>query len=81
MPDKKISVRIGRDEAVVLFEMLAKFTRQKALSVRDEAERLALFRLHGALESTLTEPFRPEYKQLVDESRSRLLLQSKVQSN
>jgi len=79
MPDKKIGVRIGRDEAVILFEMLAEFSSQPILPIRDEAERLALFRLHGALESTLEEPLMPEYRQIVDESRSRLLRQSKIQ--
>jgi hypothetical protein len=69
---------IGRDEALILFEILADFSCQATLPIRDEAERLALFRFHGALESTLVEPFQPEYQRLLGDSRSRLLEQSQA---
>jgi hypothetical protein len=74
----KIDVRMGRAEAVILFELLADFSSQAALPVQDEAERLALFRLHGALEETLVESSKPEYSNILEASRSRLIQQSKA---
>jgi hypothetical protein len=74
--DETISLTVGRAEALVLFEMLADFRDQRCLEIHDPAERLALVRLHGALEGILLEPFKPEYRALVDEARSSLTAQS-----
>jgi hypothetical protein len=77
MPDKKINLRIGRDEALILFELLADFSSQSELPIGDEADRIALFRLHGALESTLVEPLKEDYAQAIEKSRKHLIEQSK----
>ena len=77
MSDRKINLRLGREEALVLFELLADFSRQSELAIGDEADRIALFRLHGALESTLAEPLEPDYKQVLEESRKMLIHQSR----
>jgi hypothetical protein len=70
-----ISIKIGRAEALVLFEMLADFQNQSTLPIAGPPERLALLRLCGALESTLVEPFAPGYRKLLEEARSRLAAQ------
>ena len=73
--DKKqvpIDLKMGRDEALVLFEMLTNFDYQPALHIGGQAERLALIRLHGILEKTLVEPFMPDYLALIEAARSRL---------
>src|SRR6266446_2685987 len=62
MREKGIQLTIGRDEALVLFEMLADFYSQPTLEIGSAAERLALVRLHGALEKTLVEPFMEDYR-------------------
>ena len=69
-----IIVELGSDEALVLFELLAGFfdRGQKALDVASSSDRLALSRLFAALETTLVEPFQPDYKQLIREARGRL---------
>jgi hypothetical protein len=72
---EKVSISIGKPEALILFELLAAFHSQPALSFKDNAERLALVRLHGALESTLVEPFSKDYDRLISEARSYLLKQ------
>ena len=56
------TVMLGRNEALVLFELLAEFEDQSCVHVRNEGERQALWRLHGALESVLVEPFTPDYR-------------------
>lgn len=67
-----VTLALGRAEALVLFEMLADFYSQPVLEIGGPADRLALVRLHGALEKTLVEPFRPDYRTLIDAARSEL---------
>jgi hypothetical protein len=76
MSEKSTTLTMGRDGALVLFELLAGFSYQPFLKVSDPAERLALARLHGALEKTLVEPFMGNYRAMIDEARSRLAAQS-----
>jgi hypothetical protein len=54
---KPLTLAIGKSEALVLFDFLADFHQERSLAVNDSAERLALARLHGALESALVEQF------------------------
>ena len=74
--EEAVIVTVGRAEALVLFEMLADFYSQSVLEIPGPAERLALVRLHGALEKTLVEPFMPNYRALIEESRSKLAAQA-----
>lgn len=74
MNEHGVELAIGRAEALVLFDLLADFYDQKCLQVESPAARLALVRLHGALEKVLVEPFMPEYRALIDEARSRLTI-------
>ena len=76
MTDTVVNLQLGIDEALVLFEMLADFQSEPSLTVATSAERLALVRLHGVLEKTLVEPFRPDYRELLGAARSRLKAQS-----
>lgn len=76
MTDTVVNLRLGIDEALVLFEMLADFQGQPSLSVATSAERLALIRLCGVLETTLVEPFRPDYQEILGAARARLKAQS-----
>ena len=69
---EQITIELGRDEALVLFELLADFHNQPVLELASGAERLAMIRLHGALERTMVEPFTPEYADLVEGARARL---------
>jgi hypothetical protein len=70
--DAKIHFELGRDEALVLFELLADFGDQERLELPSPVERLALLRLHGALERTMVEPFCPEYLELLERARKAL---------
>jgi REP element-mobilizing transposase RayT len=75
MTNEKVNISIGKPEALILFELLADFHSQPVLEFKDNAERLALVRLHGALQSTLVEPFSKDYDQLVSDARRHLLKQ------
>ena len=71
----KVTITIGKPEALILFELLADFHSDPVLKFRDNAERLALVRLHGALQNTLVEPFSKNYSQFINDARNHLLKQ------
>jgi hypothetical protein len=60
------------DEALVLFEWLARLDASNTLPVQDPAEEHVLWSLHAQLERTLTEPFREDYRELVERARRRV---------
>lgn len=70
-----VALTLSPDEALVLFEWLHRLEDEDALDQLPgllRGERAALWALSGALERTLVEPFKPEYRLLVDEARDRL---------
>ena len=70
-----MTLQLGIDEALVLFETLNEFYDQPSVAVPSDAERLAFIRLHGALEKSLVEPFRPDYQKLLEAAKARLVAQ------
>ena len=70
---EKVVVEFSKQEALVLLEMLAGFLDGDHLPVRDEAERLALWRLEGLLEKRLVEPFQENYLELVIAAKQHLI--------
>jgi hypothetical protein len=70
-----ITLVIGKSEALILFDFLADFHQESSLRVNDNAERLALVRLHGALESALVESFSPDYGNIISAARNDLTRQ------
>jgi hypothetical protein len=72
---KTVTLIIGKAEALILFELLHDFHRQPTLEIKDDAERLALVRVHGALESALVEPFSKDYGEIISAARRDLLQQ------
>jgi len=72
MSDTVVTLQLGVDEALVLFETLYDFDDQPSIAVPSAAERLAFIRLHGALEKCLVEPFRPDYQELLGAAKARL---------
>jgi hypothetical protein len=74
-PNETVTLTIGKAEALILFELLFDFHTQPTLEIKDDAERLALIRMHGALESTLVEPFSKDYGEIISSARKDLLQQ------
>ncbi len=70
-PDERSEVllRLTRAEALVFFEWLARVDAAGKLPVEDPAEEQVLWRLEGQLETTLTEPLGPNYKEAVEAAR------------
>ena len=77
------------DEALVLFELLERFSdtenkstspRTLTLELEHPSERAVIWGLTGALERELAEPFDPEYLRLLSEARERLALKAGLPS-
>ncbi len=68
----QVGLKLTKDEALVLFELLSRFSDEDDLAIHDQAEERALWNLQCALEKVLVEPFSPEYKSVLEAARDRL---------
>lgn len=69
---KPVTLTLSRDEAIVLFEWLHRFNAEEGHRFEDQAEERVLWNLEASLESTLVEPFKPEYDEILAAARSRV---------
>ena len=67
-----MQIELTSDEALVLFELLSRYSRSGALVVDDQAEQRALWNLLTVLERQLVEPLRPEYAELLHRAQEGL---------
>ena len=67
---KPVWIELSHDEALVLFEWLARV--DGSLPVVDSSEQDVLWRIEAQLEKKLVEPLAADYKDAVDAARSRL---------
>jgi hypothetical protein len=70
--EKRVVLELTPDQALVLFEWLAKFNQQENVQFEDQAEQRVLFDLESMLERTLTAPLDPNYKRLLATARDRV---------
>jgi hypothetical protein len=70
MTPDKISLTLSKQEALVLFEWLAKVEPMGTTVFQHPSEERVLWKLQGQLESTLQEPFAPNYDDLVSQARA-----------
>ena len=68
----RVSIELTADEALVLFDWLARFNQGDKSTFEDIAEQRVLFDLESKLESSLALPFDPNYKGLLAKARNRL---------
>ena len=70
---EKISIELTKDETLVLFEFLARFNETEHSDIfEDQAEQKVLWIIEGQLEKQLVEPFRPDYKKIINEARNKI---------
>jgi hypothetical protein len=69
----KINLTVTKDEALVLFEFLARFNQMEHPDIfEDQAEQKTLWILEGQLEKQLVEPFRQDYIDIIKEARNKI---------
>lgn len=69
---EEVTLKLTRDEAIVFFEWLARFNAVEGVHFEDQAEQRVLWNLKASLESTLLEPFEPDYDKILTAARSRV---------
>ncbi|MEP7341647.1 MAG: hypothetical protein ABI977_28200 [Acidobacteriota bacterium] len=69
---QNIVIELSNAEALVLFEFLSRFEDTKKITVEDQAEERVLWDVQCLLEKQLTEPFSPNYVELVMAARDRV---------
>ncbi|QDV54020.1 hypothetical protein [Gimesia fumaroli] len=67
-----MDIKITDDEALVLYELLTRFTEEGLFGFEDQAEMRAVWNLQAILEAALSEPLLSSYKTLLAEARDRL---------
>ena len=69
---ENVKIELTKDEALVLFEFLARFEESELLQIIDPAEERALWNIHSLLQKQLVMPFSSEYRSLLKIARNRL---------
>ena len=72
MSDDKFSISLSRSEALVLFDLLSRYSETDRIEIEDQAEQRVLWDVYCLLESGLSEPLHPEYKALLKEAREQV---------
>ena len=66
-------IKITKDDALILFEMLSRFDEDETLSIEHQSETQMLWNISSTLEKQLTEPFEKNYRQILQAARERLI--------
>lgn len=69
---ENVAITLAKDEALVLFDLLWGLGDEPVVTIRDQADRVALWPLVCLLERELAEPFRAEYGELVAAAKKRI---------
>jgi len=72
MAQGSVTLQLSQDEALVLFEWVARFNKTRAPAFEDQAEERVLWDLESRLESALVEPFRKDYADALASARARV---------
>jgi hypothetical protein len=67
-----VSLKLSTDEALVLFEWITRFNQRADTTFDDQAEQRVLWDLEATLEAALAEPFRGDYRALLEAARARV---------
>lgn len=70
MSIEKITIQVSSSEALVLFEFLSRFRDNERLDIVDQSEERILWNILADLETKLTDPFKPDYHELLEKARN-----------
>ena len=72
MSEGNVRIKLNGDQAIVLFEWLSRFNKQKKQNFEDQAEQRVLWDMEAQLEAHLVAPFRVEYPAILEKARARV---------
>jgi hypothetical protein len=72
MRSKRVKIELTSDEALVLYDWLARFNQQAHTDFADQAEERVLFDLEGMLERALVAPLQSDYADILAQARSKV---------
>jgi len=72
MDEESIKLEVTNDEALVLFEMLSRYSDTDILSIEHQSEQRALWNLTCVFEKIISEAFDDDYKKALEAARERL---------
>jgi hypothetical protein len=72
MEERKVTLSLSREEALVLFEWLSRFNKEENHEFEDQAEQRVLWDIEAMLESDLVEPLDPKYDELLAKARAKV---------
>lgn len=68
----EVKINLTKDEALVLFENLSRFSDENSLIIEDQAEQRVLWNLTCLFENELSEPFSKDWPNIIQGARNRL---------
>ena len=72
MDNESLKIEITKNEALVLFEFLSRYSDTDILSIKHAGEKQALLNLACTFEKTLPEPFSSDYKKTLESARQKI---------
>ncbi len=72
MDDDEIKIEITKDEALVLFEFLSRYSDTDKLAIEHQSEQRVLWSLNCIFEKTINEAYSSDYKKSLESARNRL---------
>ena len=72
MSEETLNIALSKNEALVLFELLSRFSDTEKLEIEHQSEVRALWNLTCLFEKELTEPFKEDYEKTLNEAREAL---------
>lgn len=70
--EEKIQINLNKDEAIVLFEFLSRFSDKDKLEIVDQSEARVLWNILSDLESILVESFSDKYAGILEKAREKI---------
>jgi hypothetical protein len=70
--DEEIELKLTKDEALVLFEFVSRFSDEDKLEIVDQAEQRVLWNVCCLLEKQLVEPFSADYLAIIEQARNKV---------
>lgn len=66
---ENVQINLTKDEAIILFEFLSRFSNEDILEISDQSEARVLWNIQCDLEKMLSEAISEKYKEILKKAR------------